>query len=111
MVRMRLLNAKTLKLEEFYGTIPEYAILSHQWELEEVTYQDVKDGRMTMLRGWSKILPCCQIALSRNLSYVWVDTCCIDKSSSAELTESINSMYHWYEQAEECYAFLSDLRL
>ena len=39
-----------------------------------------------------------------------VDTCCIDKSSSAELTESINSMYRWYQEAAICYAYLFDVQ-
>ena len=54
---------------------------------------------------------CCKQALSEDLSYVWVDTCCIDKRSSAELSEAINSMFRWYRDAEVCYAFLSDLAM
>jgi hypothetical protein len=41
--------------------------------------------------------------------YIWIDTCCIDKSSSAELSEAINSMYRWYEESEVCYAYLEDV--
>jgi len=38
---MRLINTRTLKLEEFIGQqIPQYAILSHTWGDEEVSYQD-----------------------------------------------------------------------
>ena len=40
---------------------------------------------------------------------MWIDTCCIDKKSSADLSEAINSMYYWYHNAVECYAFLSDV--
>ena len=43
------------------------------------------------------------------LSHAWIDTCCIDKSSSAELSEAINSMYTWYEVAQVCYAYLEDV--
>ena len=43
------------------------------------------------------------------LSIYWIDTCCFDKSSSAELSETINSMYRWYEQASVCYAYLADV--
>lgn len=45
----------------------------------------------------------------RGFAYVWVDTCCIDKKSSAELNEAINSMYKWYERAAICYVYLSDV--
>ncbi|ORY08191.1 hypothetical protein BCR34DRAFT_675109 [Clohesyomyces aquaticus] len=35
--------------------------------------------------------------------------CCIDKTSSAELSEAINSMFHWYRASARCYAYLSDV--
>jgi hypothetical protein len=41
--------------------------------------------------------------------YVWIDTCCIDKRSSAELSEAINSMWKWYWKSEVCYAYLADV--
>ncbi|KAK0730325.1 heterokaryon incompatibility protein-domain-containing protein [Lasiosphaeris hirsuta] len=48
-------------------------------------------------------------ALTNRLEYVWIDTICINKSSSAELSEAINSMFAWYQQAKLCYAYLSDV--
>lgn len=33
----------------------------------------------------------------------------IDKKSSAELSEAINSMFRWYQQAAVCYVYLSDV--
>ncbi|KAJ5392288.1 HET-domain-containing protein [Penicillium cosmopolitanum] len=59
--------------------------------------------------GYKKIERCCEMAKAEGLDYAWVDTCCIDKTSSAELSEAINSMYYWYEQAAVCYAFLADV--
>jgi hypothetical protein len=49
---MRLLNAKTLGFEEFMNekTIPKYAILSHTWGSEEVTYRDLRDGLSPVVR-------------------------------------------------------------
>ncbi|KAJ4224929.1 hypothetical protein NW757_014308 [Fusarium falciforme] len=41
--------------------------------------------------------------------YVWVDTFCIDKASSAELSEAINSMYKWYGDSNICYVYLCDV--
>ena len=40
-----------------------------------------------------KIRYCCALAAAKGYEYVWIDTCCIDKTSSAELSEAINSMY------------------
>lgn len=47
-------------------------------------------------------------ACSDGLKYIWIDSCCIDKTSSSELAESINSMFRWYEESEVCYVYLSD---
>ncbi|KAH8725395.1 heterokaryon incompatibility protein-domain-containing protein [Phaeosphaeriaceae sp. PMI808] len=107
---MRLINAKTGLLEEFLGEkIPQYAILSHTWGDEEVTYQDYQRGAQKAKKGYKKIRNTCQLATKENIPYAWVDTCCIDKTSSAELSEAINSMYRYYERSKICYAFLSDL--
>ena len=54
----------------------------------------------------SKIREACRIAREKGYRYLWVDSCCIDKTSSSELSESINSMYQWYALADRCYAFL-----
>lgn len=100
----------TLELHEFFGfKIPEYAILSRRWEEEEVTYQDLVAGRGPNMKGYSKVKNCCEQALSDGWQWAWIDTCCIDKSSSAELSEAINSMFQWYRQARVCYVYLSDV--
>ena len=52
---------------------------------------------------------CCNQAKRDGYKYAWVDTCCIEKNSSAELQEAINSMYRWYSEAAVCYAYLSDV--
>ncbi|KAK1846324.1 het domain-containing protein [Colletotrichum chrysophilum] len=61
--------------------------------------------------GFHKIRMTCQLAASKCILYAWIDTCCIDKSNSTELSEAINSMYRWYETAHVCFAYLSDFRL
>jgi hypothetical protein len=109
---MRLLNTRTVELSEFFGKdIPKYAILSHRWEEEEITFQDIQlvaRGRERK-KGWTKLEGCRRQALKDEFDWVWDDTCCIDKSSSAELSEAINSMFNWYRGAEVCYAYLSDV--
>jgi hypothetical protein len=109
---MRLINTRTRAFEEFLGRkIPKYAILSHTWEEEEVSYTDYVEGRhlTSDMKGFAKIDKTCQMAAVEGIQYAWIDTCCIDKRSSAELTEAINSMFRWYERAKVCYVFLSDL--
>ena len=107
---MRLINTSTGAFEEFIGrNIPEYAILSHTWEDEEVSYQDYLGGACPLKKGYEKIRKTCELARESGVVYAWVDTCCIDKSSSAELTEAINSMYIWYQRSQRCYVYFSDL--
>ncbi|KAI4910125.1 hypothetical protein J4E90_007556 [Alternaria incomplexa] len=107
---MRLLNVNTRKLEEFFGdSIPPYAILSHTWGKEEVSLQDLSREGHQQKQGYGKIEGCCQQAIKDRLLWVWVDTCCIDKTSSAELSEAINSMFRWYQHSRVCYAYLQDV--
>jgi hypothetical protein len=92
-------------------SIPLYAILSHTWGLdnEEVTYEDMVKGTSVEKQGYRKIAYGCEQASRDGLHYIWVDTCCIDKSSSSELSESINSMYAWYKRSKVCYVYLNDV--
>ena len=129
---MRLLSTRDHSFHEFHHNIPQYAILSHTWGDEEISYHDwlfllestgaagfetlidnqgamEKVHRLQQKAGYRKIIECCQIALLHHFEYVWIDTCCIDKGSSAELSEAINSMFQWYKQSGVCYAYLSDV--
>jgi hypothetical protein len=117
---MRLLSLtsnNTFTLTEFFGDdIPRYSILSHTWgnDSEEVTFGDLmKDAGQSKshLIGYKKLLFCGQQARRHGIAYFWVDTCCIDKSSSSELSEAINSMFKWYSVAEKCFIYLSDVSM
>ncbi|KAK1656344.1 heterokaryon incompatibility protein-domain-containing protein [Colletotrichum phormii] len=115
---MWLINTWSRQLEEFNGSqIPPYAILSHTWGDDEVSFQDMRNptystwSDTTSKAGFVKILSTCELANQGRIPYAWIDTCCIDKSSSAELTEAINSMFKWYQRAAICYAWLSDLEI
>ncbi|KAF2498768.1 HET-domain-containing protein [Lophium mytilinum] len=110
---MRLLRLEDFSLVEVVGkNIPRYAVLSHTWgpDQEEVTYKDIVKGTGKNKAGYAKIQFCERQASLDSLQYIWVDTCCINKSSSAELSEAINSMFSWYQRAERCYVYLSDVR-
>ncbi|AEO62166.1 hypothetical protein MYCTH_2114023 [Thermothelomyces thermophilus ATCC 42464] len=89
---MRLLHTTKLHLVESHSqgilpsAIPPYAILYHTWAKEE---------------GYEKVAGACALAVQDGIEYLWIDTCCIDKSSSAELSEAINSMFRWYRDADK----------
>ncbi|KAF2441844.1 HET-domain-containing protein, partial [Karstenula rhodostoma CBS 690.94] len=107
---MRLINAHTKRFEEFFGEVPPYAILSHTWDAYEIPFKDFYNLHVheENPQASQKIYDTCNQALEDELDYVWIDSCCIDKSSSAELSEAINSMYIWYSKAQTCYVYLSD---
>lgn len=107
---MRLIHTETRELREFFGDeIPKYAILSHTWEEGEVTFQDWSTDEREKKKGYFKINMACRQAQKHGWKYLWVDTNCIDKSSSAELSEAINSMFSWYQKASICYVYLADV--
>ena len=118
---MWLLSTDRAELHAFHSpaSVPgAYAILSHVWGKEEQSFQDIQ-ALSAATKSWfgpsprdlagSKIRNCCVLAEKHGYSWVWIDTCCIDKSSSAELSEAINSMFHYYSVADVCFAYLGDL--
>jgi hypothetical protein len=113
---MRLLSfddSRKLVLRTFESSdLPAYAILSHTWDTDnsrEVDFQDLEAGRGEAKEGYKKIAFCAKQVARDGLQYFWVDTCCINRSSDAELSESINRMFQWYKQATRCYVYLSDV--
>ena len=98
-------RAKVLEFGD--DEVTEYTILSHRWNRQEVDYNEivelvkVDEERSEICRrdGYRKILQSCERAKQDGYKWLWADTCCIDKRSSAELSEAINSMYRWYENA------------
>jgi hypothetical protein len=112
---MRLLNFDScgeLSLtKDLSEDVPKYAILSHTWEADddEVNFNNLKDGSAKSKAGYAKIQFCGEQARRDGLQYFWVDTCCIDRANHAEISQAINSMFHWYRNATRCYVYLSDV--
>lgn len=89
-----------------------YAILSHRWGDEEVTLKDLESGiARTKPGGYRKLEFCAEQAARDGILYFWIDTCCIDKTNNTELSEAINSMFKWYQNATRCYVYLPDVSL
>ncbi|KAG1775911.1 hypothetical protein EV702DRAFT_972316 [Suillus placidus] len=103
----------------------KYGILSHWWlDTGEPSYQDMMEKKLSgpsnnevQSPGYTKLQKCCEEARRLDLHFLWSDTCCIDKNSSAELDKSICSMFWWYRNSSICIAYLGgmtvieDLRL
>ncbi|KAH9909433.1 HET-domain-containing protein [Epithele typhae] len=114
---MWLIRTRTGELEQFNGPNDVeggYAILSHVWQRQEMSFQQLQALQSTTTgvpRDYAspKIRECCVLAESHGYEWLWIDTCCIDRTSSAELSEAINSMFAWYAQAQVCYAYLHDV--
>ena len=118
LIEMWLIHIDTLKLHAFYDRdIPKYYILSHRWEDDETSFKDAQKSRNLGSRGWTKVQSFCRFVREHppttqpavSVEYVWVDTCCIDKKSSAELSEAINSMWVWYQRSVACYVYLNNV--
>ncbi|KAI0831835.1 heterokaryon incompatibility protein-domain-containing protein [Trametes gibbosa] len=116
---MWLLNTTNATLHFFADAkAPPYVILSHVWGPDEQSFGEVMAINLrppqfdhpSLPRLSAKIRGFCAYALRRGYKWAWIDTCCIDKSSSAELSEALNSMYSWYAAADMCFAFLQDIR-
>ncbi|KAI0113790.1 heterokaryon incompatibility protein-domain-containing protein [Nemania sp. FL0031] len=92
---MRLLNVNSLEVQEFIGRdLPPYTILSHTWEFEEVSFQDLQSGGMVRLIGFRKLQFVCEQTRRDGFQFTWIDTCCIDRRSSAELSEAVNEWFY-----------------
>ena len=89
--------------------VPPYTILSHTWDADpanEVLFADIQDAHAAEKKGFAKLKYAFDQSVRDGYGWVWIDTCCINKDSSAELSEAINSMYVWYQRAAKCYAYM-----
>lgn len=119
---MRLLHVHTLQFAEYVSPYdaPPYIIASHRWLEGEVSYQaflgdnpGLETSGMAKIAGfchhirdWGQRFPHTESEIPE---YLWIDTCCINKESSAELQEAITSMFQWYAMAWCCLAWINDL--
>lgn len=110
---MRLINVHTLGLRTFADDPPPYAILSHRWTESETIYEDFVvsriEGRSEKVQAFCAFVKRYCSIHNVTIDWAWVDTCCIDRRSSAELSEAINSMANWYKNSEFCLAYLIDV--
>lgn len=130
---MRLLHTREARFQEFVGRpgtkdFPKYAILSHRWTNEEITHQEMEflllnesdrarvltprllnTASKTSSQGYQKVMRFCEVAAADGYDWTWIDTVCIDNTSSSELSEAINSMWPWYKYSNCCYAYLGDV--
>lgn len=128
---MRLVHIDTLEMKEFQAPPDNYAILSHCWTDDEISFKDFVKRRRTDSHGYWKVKRFCEFIqrcqfmrrsspkpgfqfiscdkMPIKIEWIWIDTCCIDKRSSAELSEAINSMWTWYSEASYCIVYLADV--
>ncbi|KAH8680629.1 hypothetical protein BX600DRAFT_490989 [Xylariales sp. PMI_506] len=114
---MRLLtfqnDGQLVLTRDLLEELPPYAILSHTWgqDKDEVTFQEVSQSQGSTKTGYRKIEFCGKQAAADGYTHFWVDSCCIDKSNNAELSEALNSMFRWYQNAARCYVYLADVSI
>lgn len=118
---MRLINVNTLNIGGDEQPQSKYAILSHRWGDDEVTFDTYPAARKAIedyllqrssaniLSGIAKVAGACKLCRKLKLDYLWIDTCCIDKRSLREESKAINSMFSWYDEAEVCLTYMVDV--
>jgi hypothetical protein len=99
------------ELEDVTTPPGPYVILSRTWgaDDDEVSFDALENKTGAEKIGYTKLRFCANEARKDGLQYFWVDTCCINKQSSTEFSEAINSMYNWYQSAKLCYVYLNDV--
>ena len=103
-------KAKNLKEKEGYEKVHRFCELVR--DIRWCKHKGDGKGRSSCRKNNEVYLcSCCRRSCicEQRLEWAWVDTCCIDKSSSSELSENINSMYKWYRDSYVCYAYLVDV--
>ncbi|KAG2030353.1 hypothetical protein BDR03DRAFT_974707 [Suillus americanus] len=98
-------------LHKVLGDKVKFAILSHRWlDTGEPTFLDMSESQKDMSEnspGYPKLTKFCEKAEEYGCELAWLDTCCINKDSSAELDEAIQAMFNWYRSAAICIAYLA----
>ncbi|KAI6096427.1 hypothetical protein EV401DRAFT_2279523 [Pisolithus croceorrhizus] len=90
----------------------QYVTLSHRWADGEPSLRDIEGHTiygLSIKGGFGKLQAFCRVALEWNYLWAWSDTCCIDKHSSAEVQETIGSMFSWYRNSALTIVHLSDV--
>ncbi|OTB13577.1 hypothetical protein K445DRAFT_319796 [Daldinia sp. EC12] len=111
---MWLLNTEKLTLGYFNEAQVKglsYAVLSHTWGSDEILFHEIQGDRAPLQdrAGWKKLTSFCKTALIYGFRHAWMDTCCIDKRNSADVSEAINSMYTYYYDSDACFIYLEDV--
>ncbi|KAI0712991.1 heterokaryon incompatibility protein-domain-containing protein [Cerioporus squamosus] len=112
---MWLLSTDRAELHHFVSpdAIEEgYTILSHVWDAQEQSFKDIRKlQKKCVLTGENPRQACCEVAEQYGYKWVWIDSCCIDKTSSAELSEAINSMFRYYSLSQVCFVYMADVTI
>lgn len=108
---MRLVHAREFTYKRFVKQPPTYAILSHRWSEHEPSLRDIEDGRGKPSAVHEKVHGFADYISSHlpQLEWIWVDSCCTNQESAAELSEGVNCMFDWYRDARVCLAYLLDV--
>ncbi|KIO10640.1 hypothetical protein M404DRAFT_128934, partial [Pisolithus tinctorius Marx 270] len=103
-------NERTLRVVAFFFG---YVMFSHVWQGNEPSFQDINDVESKSV--WNlpdtplneKLRNFCKEVRRLGHNWAWSDTCCIDKSTSSTLNQSLTSMYKWYANSVATLVFLA----
>jgi hypothetical protein len=89
----------------------QYVTFSHVWEGKEPSFQDVNMANSVWDLDSSplneKLRKFCEVVRAHGYRWAWSDTCCIDKTISTVLNQSLTMMYKWYEASAAMFVLLA----
>ncbi|KAI6047019.1 hypothetical protein EDC04DRAFT_954766 [Pisolithus marmoratus] len=99
------------RIRRVVGSFFGYVMFSHVWQGKEPSFQDVNVVKSI----WNlpdtspneKLRNFCKEARRLGHNWAWSDTCCIDKTTSSILNQSLTSMYKWYADSVATIVFLA----
>ncbi|KAF8124529.1 hypothetical protein EV363DRAFT_1353799 [Boletus edulis] len=97
---------KSFRSDPFATYEPRRATVLRQI-IQEIVQYDLSSGKRHVAR-FKKLSQFCKTSSKLGYKLAWVDTCCIDKSDAAELSEAIHAMYKWYANAYLCIVYLAE---
>jgi hypothetical protein len=107
--KRELLNANNLlDLAERWGDSQGECTYATAFAVTKRLCETMSEEERRRCGGFVKLVEFCNVAMQFHCKYVWLDTGCINHSSSAELEESIRSMFNWYRNSEICVVHLNE---
>lgn len=105
-----LINTSTFRLREFTRSTPPYATFSHVTDEDKALFEVFTQTERDSCKDSIKIIErACDQARNGGFEWLWSHAACVDRRSSAALSEAINSLARIYRDCQSSLIYLEDL--